>query len=117
MMEAIKEKFGTSKLVTGNVLADLRKIKAISSDKGFVEFVEKVQRAERNMKAIGLLNQLSNAAILNELENKLPHVFYIDWGKKVEAEQLNKGHPSVKFTAFMEFLKSCKNIVEDLSLL
>ena len=116
MMDALKEKFGTSKLVTGNVLADLRKIKVVTSDKGFVDFVEKVQRAERNMKAVGLLDQLSNAVILNELESKLPHVFYMDWGKKVEAEKLNKGHPSAKFTVFMDFLKSCKNIVEDLSL-
>ena len=108
MMEVLKEKFGTSKLVTSNVLADLRKIKTITNDKGFVEFVEKVERAERNMKAIGLLDQLSNAAVLNELEAKLPQVFYMDWGRKVEAGKLNKGHPSVKFTSFMEFLKSCK---------
>ena len=68
------------------------------------------------MKGVGLLDQLSNAAILNELENKLPHIFYMDWGRKVEADQLNKGHPNLKFTAFMKFLNSCKNIVEDLSL-
>ena len=116
MMNILKEKFGSSKLVIGNVLADLRKIKTITTDKGFVEFVEKVQRAERNLKGIGLSDQLSNAAILNELENKLPHIFYMDWGKKVEADQLNKGHPNLKFAAFMKFLNSCKNIVEDLSL-
>ena len=80
MMTVLKDKFGTSKLVNGNVLADLGKIKPITSDLGFVEFVEKVQRAERNIRAINLLDQLSNAAVLSELEGKLPQILFIEWG-------------------------------------
>ena len=48
--------------------------------------VERVQRAERNMRAIDLIDKLSNSAVLNELESKLPQIFCIDWGKKIEVE-------------------------------
>ena len=68
------------------------------------------------MRAIDLIDKLSNSAVLNELESKLPQIFCIDCGKKIEVEQLNKKHPKAKFTSFMKCLKSCKNIVEDSSL-
>ena len=66
MMSVLKDKFGTSKLVAGNVLTDLRGIRPITSDGGFVNFVEKVQRANRKERD-GFIRKQIASYILHKL--------------------------------------------------
>ena len=48
MLQILSDKFDASWLVIDDVVSQIEKIRAVSTDKGFVEFVEKFERIERD---------------------------------------------------------------------
>ena len=72
MMNELESQFGTMRLVVMNVIAEINKLKQPQDDKSFVDFVEKIEKAERDLKTVHHIDQLANEVVLSNLEEKLP---------------------------------------------
>ena len=71
-MNELESQFGTMRLVVMNVIAEINKLKQPQDDKSFVDFVEKIEKAERDLKTVHHIDQLANEVVLSNLEEKLP---------------------------------------------
>ena len=112
MMEILTKKFGGSGLVVDDVASQLKKMKVVNTDKGFVEFVEKLERIQRDLTALNVLGEIANSTIIGELESKLPTLIRIDWSKVVTEDELNEKSANDKYLKFMDFLKKAKKRIE-----
>ena len=66
MMEVLEERFGPGCLVVQDIVNQIERMKPVTSDKGFIEFVEKVEQMKLNLEALHLLDELANhSCILN----------------------------------------------------
>ena len=112
MMEVMNKKFGTKTIVVDNIVDEIEKMKTISTDGYFVEFVEKLERIERDLTGMGLESEIENSTILGKLESKLPPVIKKDWIDLIIKEDLNDETSKAKFKKFMEFLVRSRRGVE-----
>ena len=74
MMAIIKGKFGRTFLIVESVVSDIEKVKPITgekADKLFVDFVETLEKIERDLKCQNLLCEVSNAAFIGKIQSKL----------------------------------------------
>ena len=55
-----------------------------------MEYVEKLEKIQRDLAALNIVEEIANSTILGELESKLPTLIRIDWSKVVTKEKLNK---------------------------
>ena len=104
MMERLEEYFGTSEKIVCSVTADIRKLKIPSDDKSFVEFVGRIEKAERELRAMGLIAELANESSLLDITQKFPNLIAHDWSRVMEEKKLLGKGSNVKFGAMMEFL-------------
>ena len=112
MMDILENKFGTPRQVVMNVVADLEKLKIVDDDKNFVTFVEKIEKAKRDLDAVNQVNQMSNESIIANIESKLPGIVKKDWIDIVFKEGLNKKSADEKFTSLMKHLSDNKEKAE-----
>ena len=112
MMDILENKFGTPRQVVMNVVADLEKLKIVDDDKNFVAFVEKIEKAKRDLDAVNQVNQMSNESIIANIESKLPGIVKKDWIDIVFKEGLNKKSADEKFTSLMKHLSDNKEKAE-----
>ena len=115
MMQILCDKFGTSWLVIDDVVSQIEKLRPVSTDKGFVDFVEKLEKIHRDLAALNITEEIANSTVLGKLEAKLPTMISIDWSKEVTNEKLNRKTSKEKFMAFMTFLKESKDRIEYLT--
>ena len=112
MLEVLTEEFGASYLVVDDVVAQIERIKPVINDKTFLDFVEKLEKIQRDLKALDLVEEIANSAMIGKLEAKLPHLVYRDWSKEVIDIDLNKKPSKLKFKKLMEFLIKTKKQVK-----
>ena len=79
MMEVLTVEFGASYLVVDDVVAQIERMKPVINDRTFLEFVEKLENIQRDLKALNLVEEIANSAMIGKLEAKLPHLAYRDW--------------------------------------
>ena len=60
-MDIFQEEFGIPEHVMSWVIGELSRLKLVTSDKLFVEFVEKLEKISRDMEAVGMKKDLMNA--------------------------------------------------------
>ena len=48
------------------------KLTVANSDKGFIDFVKKLQKIKLNLEALGQSGEMANAACMGKIEEKLP---------------------------------------------
>ena len=111
-MEILTKKFGASWLVVDDVVSQIKKLKVVTTDRGFVEYVEKLEKIQRDLIALNIIEEIANSTVLGELESKLPTLIRIDWSKVVTEEELNRKTSKDKFKEFMGFLKKAKERIE-----
>ena len=108
----LTKKFGTNTIIVDNVVDEIEKLKLVTSDKYFVEFVERLERIDRDLSTMKLKEEIANTTILGKLESKLPPVIKKDWIDMVIDKDLNEKSSSEKFKTFMTFLNKARRGVE-----
>ena len=88
MMKTLTKKFGTSRQVIIPIVAELGKLSIATSDRQFVSFVETIEKAERDLKAVDSVDQIANETILTMIESKLPERIKSFWLKNVVDKEL-----------------------------
>ena len=78
MMDILQEKFGQSCLVVEDIVNQIEKMKPITTSRGFVEFVEKLERFKLHLETLGVLDQIATITTVGKLEARLPSLIYID---------------------------------------
>ena len=61
-----------------------------------MDFTEKMEKIQRDLKALNLVEEIANSAMIGKLEAKLPHLVYRDWSKEVIDADLNKKPSKLK---------------------
>ena len=95
-----------------DIVQQIRKMKPVVNEKGFIEFVEKVEQMQLDLEGLNLLDELANHTNISELESKLPMYVNIDWGKEIMEKQLNNKASKEKFSEFLIFLNKTKQRVD-----
>ena len=112
MMEVLVEKFGTTRVLVEAVNAEIERLKLPTTDKMFVELVEKLEKIKIDMEAVDKLDEISNAHTIAKIEAKLPSTVKQDWVKEVISKKYEKGSTKDKFNKFFEFLAGYKLMAE-----
>ena len=89
MMKVLTSKFGSSRLVIDDIVSQMEKLKAITTDKGFVEFVEKLEKIKLDLETLEIIGEIANSTVIGKLESKLPTLISIDWSKIVTDEEVD----------------------------
>ena len=112
MMKILTDKFGQSHLVIDSVVNEIEKMKVVTSDKQFLEFVETLEKIQKDLEALNLKGEISNSTVIGKIEQKLPSIVQRDWTKKVVVEELENKGSDEKFEELMIFLEITKKQVE-----
>ena len=108
MMEELEEFFGTTRQVVMSVTAELDKLKMANDDKQFVSFVDKIEKARRDLEAINQGCEMANSHMISEIESKLPIVVKKDWVDTVMKQKLESKPSAEKFEHLMNHLSESK---------
>ena len=108
MMDILKNKFGRARVIVDECTAEIRKMKIITSDQEFIDFVENVDKIKRDLEQLGLLSDIANTTVIADLESKLPYGVKRDWVKLVSSAAFADKLPSEIFTAMLEFFEETK---------
>ena len=112
MLNILAAEFGTKEQIIDSVVYEVEKMKHITTDKMFLEFVEKLEKIHRDLKTVAMLEEVANAMFMSKLENKLPTVIDQEWTKAVIKEKHNEKSSKDKFEEFMKFLAEHKKMVK-----
>ena len=83
MMDILEKKFGSKTLVVQDIVAQVEKFKEITTDRGFIDFVEKLQKVKLDLESLSLSSEIANAGYISKIEAKLPINISTDWWKLV----------------------------------
>ena len=92
----------------GSITAKLEKLKPANDDKLFVSFVDKIEKARRDLEAINQGCEMSNSHMIGEIESKLPAIVKKDWIEIVLKQDLESKPSSEKFEHLMNHLSESK---------
>ena len=112
MMSILEDKFGTKDVVVIDIISQVEKMKGITTDKGFIEFVEQLEKIKLDLETLGQISEIANAGYISKIEAKLPIAISTDWWKIVTDEGLGRKGSSERFDRMMSFLKNAKTRVE-----
>ena len=112
MMDILAKKFRTTRHVVDSVITEIEKLKIVTTDKMFIEYVEKLERINRDLTTVKMIDEVANATIIGKLESKLPIVINQKWSDIVIEEKYNEKSSKDKFENFMKFLAKKKEVVE-----
>ena len=112
MMEAIEEELATPKIIVDQTVAEIERMKTPVSDKGFIEFVDSLEKIVRDLTTLNQLAEIANTSMISKLELRLPSQINHDWTQKVVKEKISKKTSREKFDHFMEFLKEAKQMTK-----
>ena len=74
MMTILEKKFGSKSLVVRDIISQIEKLKPISTDKGFIEFVEQLEKVKLELETLGQISEIANAGSIGKIEDKLPQL-------------------------------------------
>ena len=112
MMTILEKKFGTKNLVVQDIIAQLEKMKVVTTDKMFIEFVEKLQKIKLDLDSLNQTGEIANASCMGKIEERLPLCVSTDWWKIVVKNNLDDGSSAERYKALMRFLDEEKERVE-----
>ena len=112
MMSVIEEELASPKLIVDITVGEIERMKTATSDKAFVDFVEALEKIERDLETVNLISEIANTSVLSKLESKLPSQVNHDWTQKVIRDKLCKQTSKQKFDTFMMFLRETKEMTK-----
>ena len=96
-MEILADRFGTTRRVVDSIVSEIEKLKIVTTDKMFIEYVEKVERIKRDAETVNLIEEIANSAMISKLESKLPVIIYQYWTDLVVKEGYKRKSSKEKF--------------------
>lgn len=84
MLQRLSEEFGDPRKVTEVILASLR-VKPLRDEntKGFIEYVDLLEKADEKLRKLDLLHEISNSQVLGDIERRLPPKARSEWAKLI----------------------------------
>ena len=70
-MTILEKKFGTKDLVIIDVISQVENMKTITMDKGFIKFVEQLEKIEIDLETLGQIPKIANTGYISKIEAKL----------------------------------------------
>ena len=89
MMIILDRKFGAKNLVISDIIGQLEKMKVVTNNKMFIDFVEKLQKMKRNLDSLKQTGKIANAGYMGKIKERLPSMVSTDWWKLVARNRLN----------------------------
>ena len=112
MMDILAQEFGTTRQVVDSVITEIEKLKLVTTDRMFIDFVEKLERIHRDLTTVKMIEEVANATVIGKLESKLPVVVNQEWTRAVIKEKYDKKLSKEKYEYFMKFLAEQKEMVK-----
>ena len=97
MMTIIEDELASPKIIIDQTVNEIEKMKIATSDRGFIEFVDSLEKIHRDLSTLNQLPEIANTSVLSKLECKLPAQISHDWTDKVIDNKLSKKTSSEKF--------------------
>ena len=118
MFDVLQKEVAPTRDVINAINLQLSKLKRITSedkdsDRKFVQFVESIEKMQRDLTAINRISVLANCVTIQEIEGKLPNLVKTDWFKRKHEKNLDEGTDVDKFNDMMTFLTDYKYIAKD----
>ena len=118
MFDVLQKEVAPTRDVVNSINLQLSKLKRITSedkesDKKFVQFVEALEKMQRDLLAINRISALANCSTIQEIESKLPHLVKTDWFKRKREKCLDEVTDLEKFNDLMDFMSDYKYIAKD----
>ena len=84
MLSRLKREFGDPRKVTEVILSSLR-IRPLRDEnsKGFIEYVDLLEKADEKLRKLNLLHEISNSQVLGDIERRLPQKVRDEWAKVI----------------------------------
>ena len=108
----LEKKFGTKNVVVVDIISQIEKMKNITTDKGFIEFVALLEKIKLDLETLGQVSEIANAGYIGKIEAKIPIQISTDWWKIVTDKELEDKASGDKFNRLLTFLKKAKKRVE-----
>ena len=114
MWKRLDEKYAEPSRVIDAILKEIKKLKPVKENDNnkFAQFVDTVERSYRDLKRLGLHNEISNASTVCSIEEKLPYSIRLQWGQYVKGERNEEYCDVNKFPLLLKFLVEWKGILE-----
>ena len=72
MMNVLERKFGSKNLVINYIIGQLEKLKVVTSNQMFIDFVEKLQKMKLDLESLKQMRDIANAGYMGKIEERLP---------------------------------------------
>ena len=108
MMTIIEEELASPKIIIDQTVKEIEQMEEPKSDWEFIDYVDSLEKIERDLLILDQLDEISNIAVLSKLESKLPSQIKHNWIQKVVIEKLSKETSKEKYSQFQLFLKEAK---------
>ena len=114
MMDVLKAKFGNPRHIVSACLRDIDKLKTPITDESFITFVEDLEKVERDLKSVELVDRLYHETVLTKLEHLLPEKVKGDWSEYACDNDLITDEAVIEdvFKGFMLFMAKYKKRVD-----
>ena len=113
-MEILHEEFGKPEHVMNWVVGELSSMKPVTTDKLFVEFVDRVEKIYRDLEAVSMKKDLMNARMISDIVTKFPPVIAQKWAeikvKNKVGDQSSEKHFEEMYSFMLEYKKVTKNL-------
>ena len=80
-MTILEDKFDSKDMVIIDIISELEKMKNITPDKGFIEFIEQLEKIKLDLEILGQISEIANAGYISKIEAKLPIQISTKWWK------------------------------------
>ena len=112
-MNILQREFGKPEDVLSWVVGELSRLKPVTNDKLFVEFVNKVEKICRDLEAVGMKKGLMNVRMTSDIVSKLPPVIAQKWTeyKNMVGDQSSEKN----FEEMNDFIQVYKKITKNLN--
>ena len=69
----------------------MEKLKIVTTDKMFIDFVEKLLKMKLDLESLKQIGEMANATCMGKIDKKLPLSVSTDWWKMVIRDRLDDG--------------------------
>ena len=112
MMDTLTQKFGRPRVIIDECTAEIKKMKKLTTDNEFINFVDHLDKLKRDLSQLNLLSDVANTTVISEIEKKLPDLVQRDWIKLVSSKDMAEKSSSEIFEHLFEFLEDTKRQAE-----
>ena len=115
MWKRLDEVYAVPSKIIDVIMKDIKKLKPVKEkeNRKFVQLVDIVERAYRDLNRLNLQNQISNASTVSMIEEKLPPDILEKWAELIKSPLFSLQYDDVnQFPVLLKFLVERKGILE-----